>query len=137
VVLQEGKTSFLLQLNEALCVAVAFYDIETRRCLYVEGELPEGVEESMSLLSTFGAGSLHEASTPIYATETDDGFVLNLIPGRYTACLTVFSADPPPWQVHAIQEVHHNFEAANKAALSRGRRKTMVFPDLSRIIKPL
>jgi hypothetical protein len=137
VVLQEGKTSFLLKLNEALCVAVAFYDIETRKCLYLEGELHPGVEEAISLLSTFGSGSVDEASSPIYATETEDGLVLNLMPGRYTACLAVFSADPPPWQVHALQEVHRNFEAANKTALGRGQRKTMVFPDLRRIIKPL
>ena len=135
VVLQEGKTNFLLQLNEAACWAMAIYDTQSRERLYLEGELPAGAEESMSLLRTFGSDRLEKADARIYATETDNGCVLNLIPGRHTAALLVFSGNPPAWQLMALQEVHRHFEAANKSALARGERRTLIFPDLGRIVR--
>jgi hypothetical protein len=67
------------------------------------------------------------------STQTEDGSVLILIHGRFSASLVVFSQDPPGWQVRAMQEIHMNFEAANRGALSRGDHSHLVLPDFSRI----
>ena len=135
VVLEEGKTSFLMQLNEAECRCIALYDIATRECIYLEGELPDEADEAMRFLSTFGPPPTDQHSGRMFATQTDDGLNLLLIPGRYTAALVAFSDEPPGWQVRALREVVRNFEAANQTPLSRGKRKSLVFPNLERFFR--
>ncbi len=71
----------------------------------------------------------------MYATRTDSGHTLLLIPGRYAAALVVFSEDPPSWQVRALREVLSNFEIANRVSLEKGNRQALIFPSLRRFVK--
>lgn len=135
IVLEEGKTSFLMQLNEAECRCIALYDISSRECILSQGELPEEADQAMRFLSTFGQPASEQATGRMFATQTDDGANLLLIPGRYVASLVAFSDEPPGWQVRALREVLRNFEAANQSALSRGERKSLVFPNLDRFFR--
>lgn len=135
VVLEEGKTSFLLQLNEASCLGVGLYDINTKSRLHLQGELPSSAEEAMSLLGTFGSAGGDSPAGRMLATQSEDGTTLLLIPGQYTAALVIFSQDPPGWQVRALREVHQNFEAANRLTLERGHLQFLIYPDLSRFIR--
>lgn len=135
VVLKEGKTTFLLQLNEAAVRCVAFYDLKTRKLIFTQGEIPDEADDAISLLGTFGASEFSPRTGRMMATHADDGTALVLIPGRYTAALVSFSQDPPGWQLRALREVHRNFEAANQAALNRGERRVLVFPDLKRFVR--
>jgi hypothetical protein len=135
VVLEEGKTVFLLQLNEAACLGFAIYDIQSRGRIFLEGSMGRSAEEAMALLGTFGPPT-SSGSGRMLATRTDEGDSLLLIPGQYTAALVRFTSDPPGWQVRALREVHRNFEAANHISLARGERITLVFPDVSRMVKP-
>lgn len=135
VILEEGKTSFLLQLNEASCQGVGFYDMNTRSRLHLQGEMPPSAEEAMSLLGTFGSADGDAPPGRMLATQSEDGTTLLLIPGRYTASLVVFSQDPPGWQVRALREVHQNFEAANRLTLERGHLQFLIYPDLNRFIR--
>jgi len=135
VVLEEGKTSFLLQLNEAVCRGYALYDVRTRKRIFLQGVMDRGAEETMPLMGTFGAPTHRPGATRMLATQTEDGTALLLIPGQHTAALIMFSQDPPGWQVRAVREIHRNFETANSAALARGERKALLFPDVSRIVK--
>ncbi len=136
VVLEEGKTRFLMQLNEAACHAIGLYDIQNRGRIYLHGEMPETAEEAMALLGTFSAGEGNTPDGRMYATKTDDGETLLLIPGVFTVSLAIFSQDPPAWQVRALREVHRNFEAANRVSLQKGTIEGLIFPDLSRFVKP-
>ncbi len=135
VVLEEGKTSFLMELNEAECRCIAFYGLKSRDCIFVQGELPDEAEEAIRFLGTFGQPSDAKPSGKMFATQTDDGLNLLLIPGSYTAALVAFSDEPPGWQVRAIREVVRNFEAANQKMLSRGDRNALVFPNLNRFFR--
>ncbi len=135
VVLEEGKTSFLMKLNEAECRCIAFYEIASKDCIYVHGKLPDEAGEAMRFLSTFGRSPSGETSGRMFATQTEDGSNLILIPGRFTAALVAFSEEPPGWQVRALREVLRNFEAANGGPLSRGERKSLVFPNLDRFFR--
>ncbi|NIS79461.1 MAG: hypothetical protein GTO14_04450 [Anaerolineales bacterium] len=135
VVLEEGKTSFLMQLNEAACRSVGFYEVKSRERIFVEGEMPPSAEEAMTLLGTFGRPETDSSSSRMFATQIDDGSALLLIPGRSTVCLGVFSQSPPAWQVRALREVHRNFEAVNRATLNRDDFNNLVFPDLKRFVK--
>ena len=135
VVLEEGRTTFLMQLNEALCTCVAIYDRKDRDQIFIQGEMPDAAEEAMGLLRTFGPPREESGPGRMLATHLDDGSGLLLIPGSYTAVLAVFSQDPPGWQVRALKEVLLNFEAANRAALRKSEYKKLVFPDLQRFVK--
>jgi len=135
VVLEEGKTTFLMQLNEAACLSVGFYDIESRERIFVQGSMPQAAEDAMALLGTFGSGEAGSEIGRMYATQTDDGKALLLIPGYHTVGLAVYSQSPPAWQVRALREVHRNFEAANRAALTKNRLGNLVFPDLKRFVR--
>ncbi len=135
VVLEEGRTTFLMQLNEALCTCVALYDLENREQIFIQGNMPDSAEEAMGLLRTFGPPRNESGHGRMLATQLDDGSGLLLIPGNYTAVLAVFSQDPPGWQVRALKEVMLNFEAANRAALRKSEFKKLVFPDLQRFVR--
>jgi len=135
VVLEEGKTTFLMQLNEATCHSVGIYDVNTRERFFVHGNMPTTAEEAMALLGTFGSSEPDSTTGRMYATQTEDGSSLLLIPGLYTVCLVVFSQAPPDWQVRALREVHRHFEAANKGCLERSERKELIFPNLRRFIR--
>jgi len=136
VVLEEGKTSFLMQLNEAVCHALALYDMAKRERFFAQGTMPPSADEALALLRTFGPVGSDPAAGRILATQAEDGSALLLIPGEFTAALVAFSQQPPGWQVRALREVHRNFEAANKVPLARGDRRSLIFPDLSRFIRP-
>ncbi len=135
LVLEEGKTTVLMQLNEAACSCVALYELATRDQLYVHGVLPPEAEEAMTLLRTFGSPEAGASKGKMYATRTDSGLTLLLIPGRYSAALVVFSEDPPSWQVRALREVLSNFEIANRVSLDRADRRALIFPNLRRFVK--
>jgi hypothetical protein len=134
-VLEEGKTTYLMQLHEATCMGIGFYEVGERERIYAEGHIPQAAEASMALLGTFGKGDKDLSSGRVFATQTDDGLALLLVPGGFTLCLAVFSQAPPTWQVGALREVHRNFEAANQAMLKRGVTSNLVYPDLTRFIK--
>jgi hypothetical protein len=136
VVLQEGKTTFLLQLNEAVCRGVAFFDLRTRERIFLHGEIPPTSEEVAPMLETFSRPRQSLTQDRMFSTHADDGSALLLIPGRFTAALVAFSQDPPAWQVRAIREIHRNFEAANKVALERSQYRLLVFPDLTHFFRP-
>jgi hypothetical protein len=135
IVLEEGKTRFLLQLNEATCYSIGLYDIKNRDRIFVQGEMPAAAEDAMGLLGTFGASDGSSSDGRLFATKTDSGETLLLIPGSFTVSLAVFSQDPPAWQVRALREVHRNFEAANRPALQRNDKANLIYPDLSRFVK--
>jgi hypothetical protein len=135
VVLEEGKTSFLLQLNEAVLRSFTLYDLRTRARIYSQGELPPAAEQAFRLLGTFGPDGPQAQPGRMLGMQAEDGSSYLLIPAKYTVALVVFTQDPPAWQLRAMREVHSNFETANWATLARGERQTLIFPDLSRFIR--
>lgn len=135
IVLEEGKTSFLMQLNEAECRCIAFYDLASQEEILVQGTLPAAAEDAMRFLGTFGPRANEGPTGRMFATQTDVGDSLLLIPGRFTAALVVFSDEPPGWQVRALREVLRNFEVANQAALQRNNHKALIFPNLDRFFR--
>jgi hypothetical protein len=134
VVLEEGKTTFLMQLHEAAVQYVALHDIRSLERLFEQGERPALAPEAVKLMGSFG-GPRHAARSRMLAAHAHDGSTILLVPGRYTAAMISFSQDPPAWQIRALREVHRNFEAANRAALGRGNLSALVFPDLDRFFK--
>jgi hypothetical protein len=135
VVLEEGKTSFLLQLNEAAVQSIAFYErFKPYRVLY-SSQIPVLYETISKKMMEMLSGRTSEPAQKMYATQLDDGKSLLLIPGKHTATLITFSQDPPGWQIRALREVHRNFEAANLASLERREYRALIFPDISKFLR--
>jgi len=135
VVLEEGKTTFLMQVNEAQVFGIAFYDITTKNRLFHEGTIPMEAQQAITILQTFGIKPGSSDQGRMFATQTDDGKVMLLIPGKLTVAIVIFSQEPPNWQVRALREVHHNFEIANRISLEQSRASSLIFPDLSRFFR--
>jgi hypothetical protein len=135
VVLEDGKTNFLMQIHEAVCYGVAFCEYKSHELLYLEGRLPDRSTESISFLGAFGGPVAGDHSERMYATQSEDGTTLLLIPGKYSAALVAFSKEPPEWQARALREVHRNFEYANRTTFERGLTRSLVFPNLSNFIR--
>jgi len=135
VVLEEGKTTFLMQVNEAQVFGVAFYEITSKQRLFHEGVIPGEAQQAITILQTFGIKPGDSDESRMFATQTDDGKVMLLIPGRLTVAIVIFSQEPPNWQVRALREIHHNFESANRASLEQKRTGSLIFPDLSRFFR--
>jgi hypothetical protein len=135
VVLEDGKTNFLMQIHEAVCYGVAFFDYKSHELLYLEGRLPDRSTESISFLGAFGGPVAGDQSERMYATQSEDGTTLLLIPGKYSAALVAFSKEPPEWQARALREVHRNFEYANRTTFERGSTGSLIFPNLSNFIR--
>jgi hypothetical protein len=135
VVLEDGKTNFLMQIHEAVCYGVAFFDYKSHELLYLEGRLPDRSTESISFLGAFGGPVAGDQSERMYATQSEDGTTLLLIPGHHSAALVAFSKEPPEWQARALREVHRNFEYANRTTFERGLTRSLVFPNLSNFIR--
>jgi len=135
VVLEDGKTNFLMQIHEAICYGVAFFDYKSHELLYLEGRLPDRSTESISFLGAFGGPVSGDQSERMYATQSEDGTTLLLIPGKYSAALVAFSKEPPEWQARALREVHRNFEYANRTTFERGLTRSLIFPNLSNFIR--
>ncbi len=135
VVLEEGKTTFLMQVNEAQVFGVAFYGITSKQRLFHEGSIPGEAQQAITILQTFGIKPGDSDESRMFATQTDDGKVMLLIPGRLTVAIVIFSQEPPNWQVRALREIHHSFESANRASLEQNRTGSLIFPDLSRFFR--
>lgn len=135
VVLEDGKTNFLMQIHEAVCYGVAFFGYKSHELLYLEGRLPDRSNESISFLGAFGGPVAGDQSERMYATQSEDGTTLLLIPGLYSAALVAFSKEPPEWQARALREVHRNFEYANRTTFERGLTRSLIFPNLSNFIR--
>ena len=135
VVLEDGKTNFLMQVHEAVCYGAAFYDYRSQELLYLEGKLPGQAREGIAFLGAFGGPVVGDQSERMFATQSDDGTTLLLIPGRFSAALVAFSKEPPEWQARALREVHRNFECGNRAVFEQGLTRSLVFPNLSNFIR--
>jgi hypothetical protein len=114
---------------------VAFFDYKSHELLYLEGRLPDRSTESISFLGAFGGPVAGDQSERMYATQSEDGTTLLLIPGQYSAALVAFSKEPPEWQARALREVHRNFEYANRTTFERGLTRSLIFPNLSNFIR--
>jgi hypothetical protein len=134
VILEGGKTTFLMQVNEAVCHGISCFEYDTLRILFQEGQVPKGSEAGTGFLGAFSGPMLEEQAERMFGTQTEDGTALLLIPGQFSALLAAFSSEAPEWQARALREVHRNFEYINRAILCDGMDRPMILPDLSNFI---
>ena len=134
-ILEGGKTTFLMQVNEAICHGISCFEYETQKVLFQAGQIPKGSEAGTGFLGAFSGPMPEEETKRMFGTQTEDGTALLLIPGHYSAVLAAFSKEPPEWQARALREVHRNFEYINRPVLCDGMDRPLVLPDLTNFIR--
>jgi hypothetical protein len=135
VILEDGKTSFLMQVNEAICYGISCFEYETQRILFHEGRMPKESETGTGFLGAFSGPMPEDKTEHMFSTQTEDGTSMLLIPGKYSTVLAAFSKEPPVWQARALREVHRNFEYINRATLRDGTDRPLVLPNLSNFMR--
>jgi hypothetical protein len=129
-VVQAGHTQFLKQHYAARPLSYAIYDQRTFERITVTGRVqlrqPQ-VEAVLARLQTVIA----QRGNPGPARRTlSGGKVVLFVPGDYTAAVVLFSLEPAVTQFKRVQDLHRDFERANRRALDSQDYQTtrMVFP---------
>ncbi|MCC7447148.1 MAG: hypothetical protein IT324_07015 [Anaerolineae bacterium] len=137
-VVQPGHTGFLRQYFEARVLSHAIYDItatDTTHALANQGtvQTPDAiVTQILAAIAILRQRNLLGHLSPA-RKQVDNGRWVVVIPGKYTVGITLFSLEPSTQQVTLVQDLHRDFERANRLALERGIRvpEQLVFPHRS------
>ena len=131
-----GQTGFLRRQFEARVLYYAIYDGETP--IVTQGQVvpPEPVVKNM--LMALAVLASKQKSPPRGKKQIEHGRWLVLIPGKFTTALALFSLEPSAQQMTLVQDLHRDFERANRIALERGIRlpDQLVFPHRALFEKP-
>jgi hypothetical protein len=127
-VARAGHTGFLRRQFEARVLYYAIYSGETP--ISTQGNIlpPEDIVKNM--LQALAVLMRTSKTLPKGKKQVEHGRWIVLIPGKYTAALILFSLEPSARQMTMVQDLHRDFERANRVALERGNRTPdqLVFP---------
>lgn len=126
----EGHSVAIRRRHQARVVAYSIYDNDTSLPLYTFGDFKMESELVVGMLSGFRSASVEILGSGLRKTEVEDGKALYFVPGRYTTLVALYSSDPSPIQLRALEDVHRDFETANEEILERGGAEAwqLVFP---------
>jgi len=126
----EGHSVAIRRRHQARVVAYSIYDHDTSLPLYTFGDFKMESELVVGMLSGFRSASIEILGSGLRKTEVEDGKALYFVPGRYTTLVALYSRDPSPIELRALEDVHRDFETANEEILERGgaEARQLVFP---------
>ncbi|MBI3287622.1 MAG: hypothetical protein HYZ68_06195 [Chloroflexi bacterium] len=129
-VVTDGFSVAIRRRHQAKVVAYAIYHNETSLPLYIYGSFRLESELVVGMLSGFRSASAEIFGAGLKQTEVEDGKSLYFMPGRHTTLLALYSSQPSPVQIKALEDVHRDFETANAEALagSAPQPDELVFP---------
>lgn len=132
-VAKPGNTTFLRAHFEARVLSYTIYEQKppnTGQVLTTQGKPPPDPELAGKIIKAIGM--VVSANKPLQAQrkEIDNGRWLIFAPGEFTTAMGVFSLEPSNRQLTLIQDIHRDFEKANRPTLARGIRALdqLVFP---------
>lgn len=141
IVAGSGNTGFLREHFEARPLSYAIYDQEPPRMgelISSQGEplLPEELVQRITIAVGMAKRTQPEARPQRLMLE--DGRSAVFVPGEHTATIVIFSLEPSGHQVTLAQDLHRDFERANRLALARGIRQPdqLVFPHRALFDRP-
>lgn len=129
-VARPGHTGFLRQHFESQIVGYAIFSYGDTTAIISQGEntVPNAlVQQILTALRVY----MQSRGIPGPAGKRlDGGKWVTIIAGQHTVTLAQFSLEPSAAQVTLVQDIHRDFERANRLSLSRGIRaqEQLVFP---------
>ncbi len=135
-VVRPGHTGFLRQHFEARVLAYTIYsqgNDDVEHPITSHGSVPVPPQVIKPILTALTVLlRTHNSAKPLSALRkpADNSRWLTIVPGRYTVAFALFSLEPSIQQFTLVQDLHRDFERANRVALERGIRvpEQLVFP---------
>jgi hypothetical protein len=135
-VVRPGHTSFLRQHFEARPLAYGIYSLgsdDVDHPITSQGNYPLPSDVIKPILTALKVVlRTHSNARPLSPLRkaVDNGQWITIVPGRYTVAFALFSLEPSAQQFTRVQDLHRDFERANRIALDRGIRvpEQLVFP---------
>jgi hypothetical protein len=129
-VARPGHTGFLRQHFESQILAYAIYAYDLPSAIIAQGQ-PLVPDATVGQILTALRVYIQSRGIPGPAGKRlEGGRWVTIVSGPHTVTLAVFSLEPSSAQVTLIQDMHRDFERANRLALERGIRlqDQLVFP---------
>ena len=129
-VIQPGHTSFLREHFEAKVESFAIYHTALAKRIILTGTLQLPRQQVLPILSKLQVVARKQGSPGTAKRKLKDDRVVLFVPGVYALSVAVFSLDPAVAQVEMIQDMHRDFEQANRQVLEHQifDPREMVFP---------
>lgn len=118
---ETGKTGLLRQRNAAKVLSYAIYDNATSLPLASVGHFAIDTALLVPMLSSFRSATAEIFGAGMRSTEIEGGRWLCFVPGRYTTLFVIFSFEPARLQLTLIEDLHRDFEVANRYLLENGQ----------------
>jgi hypothetical protein len=130
-VVKEGHTGFLLQHYEAHVLSYVLYDNESSMPIASHGRFKIDTGLLVPMLSSFRSAASEMFGAGLKSTAIEGGRWLVFVPGEFTTAIVLFSLEPAARQLDLVQDLHRDFERANRQALARGETRAgrLVFPQ--------
>jgi hypothetical protein len=112
-----GVTAMLRERNAAKVLSYAIYDNNTSLPLASVGDFAVDTALLVPMLSSFRSATAEMFGAGLRSTEIEGGRWLCFVPGDYTTLFVIFSLQPARLQMALIEDLHRDFEVANRAAL--------------------
>ncbi len=89
------------------------------------------------MLSSYRVATREIFRAGMRSTAMENNQWLCFVPGNYTTLIALFSVEPAAMQLSAVENMHRDFEMANKAALESGKADpaTLAYPFLAFVRK--
>ncbi|MBN1886622.1 MAG: hypothetical protein JW850_01475 [Thermoflexales bacterium] len=116
-VITPGVTAMLRERNVAKVLSYAIYDNNTSLPLASVGDFAVDTALLVPMLSSFRSATAEMFGAGLRSTEIEGGRWLCFVPGSYTTLFAIFSLQPARLQLTLIEDLHRDFEVANRAAL--------------------
>src|SRR5260221_1710283 len=109
--------------------AMTVYYHDTGLLLETIGDFDVSVAKIAPTLNNIGAQASHGVKVPPRTEKFANEWLL-FVPGRYSTTVMLFSNEPAGRQISIIENMHHDFEAANETALKSGQADgtTLIYP---------
>jgi hypothetical protein len=130
--LESGETIAIRRQLTALARAAVVYYHSSGEILEIIGDLDLPMTDIIGPCADI-AGRVQRFGTADTITRQVGHDWLLFMPGAYSTAVMLFSAEPVMGQIAIVQNMHHDFETANEAALVSGQTRAvqLVYPFLS------
>jgi hypothetical protein len=116
-----GLTSVLRRRNAARILGYAICDNSTDAPLALVGEFHMDTRQLALLLSKLHSASHESPGGKSQGAEIEGGRWLCSVAGQFTTLFVVYSTEPARLQLTLAEDLHRDFETANRPALMRGK----------------
>ncbi len=140
-VARPGHTGFLKRHFEARILSHTIYNYGVpfdNALIARHGTMPLANDVSEKTLAALNVIIRDRGNPGPLLKSLDNGRWMAIVPGKHTVGIALFSLEPSDQQFLQIQDVHADFERANRVVLDRGIRvqEQLVFPDRALFERP-